>query len=99
MPSTDIVNVSLSWEGVAGTPIDIDVFGTNVTDEEYLAFVPGLAAGTGFETAVLGHALVEGLFAGVAWQSARPRLRPTAELTLPRVRPTVRRRPRPWCRP
>ena len=30
------------------------VFGTNLTDEEYYTFVPGLAEGAVFETAQLG---------------------------------------------
>ena len=55
LPETDLVNVNVSWDSIWGTPLDLLLFGTNVTNEKYYAFVPGLATGTGFETAVLGQ--------------------------------------------
>ena len=54
LPETDIVNANLSWNAIAGSSFDVLVFGTNLTDEEYYTFVPGLAEGAGFETAQLG---------------------------------------------
>ena len=54
LPETDIVNANLSWDSVGGSAFDLLVFGTNLTDEEYFTFVPGLAEGAGFETAQLG---------------------------------------------
>jgi iron complex outermembrane receptor protein len=55
LPETDLVNVNVSWDSIWGTPLDLLLFGTNVTNEKYYAFVPGLATGTGFETALLGQ--------------------------------------------
>jgi len=54
LPETDIVNANVSWNAIAGSTFDVLVFGTNLTDEEYYTFVPGLAEGAGFETAQLG---------------------------------------------
>lgn len=34
-PSTDLLNLNLSWERVAGTPVDLALFATNVTKEKY----------------------------------------------------------------
>jgi iron complex outermembrane receptor protein len=61
LPDTDILNVNLNWDSIAGSTFDLLIFGTNVTDEKYYAFVPGLATGTGFETAVLGQPRMYGV--------------------------------------
>jgi iron complex outermembrane receptor protein len=34
-PSTDIINLNLDWKSVAGSPIDLALFATNVTKERY----------------------------------------------------------------
>ncbi|MCB2058926.1 MAG: TonB-dependent receptor [Novosphingobium sp.] len=34
-PSTDLVNLNLDWKAVAGSPIDLAFFATNVTKEKY----------------------------------------------------------------
>jgi len=39
----NIFNVNINWNRVADSPIDLSIFGTNVTDEEYI-----VATGTGF---------------------------------------------------
>ena len=53
-PSTDLINLNLSWISIMGKPIDLTAFATNVTDKQYYAFIPGLAQGTQFETAAVG---------------------------------------------
>jgi iron complex outermembrane receptor protein len=34
-PATDLVNLNFDWKGVAGSPIDLAVFATNVTKEKF----------------------------------------------------------------
>ena len=34
-PSNNLVNLNLDWKGVAGSPIDLSLFATNVTKEHY----------------------------------------------------------------
>ena len=58
--SRDLLSLSLSWESIAGSPIDVSAFATNVTQEEYYAFVPGLAS-SGNESAVLGEPRMYGM--------------------------------------
>jgi iron complex outermembrane receptor protein len=55
--ATNLLNLNLDWLSVGGHPVDLSVFATNVTNQQYLAFTPGLAApgGAGLETAVLGQ--------------------------------------------
>ncbi|TCM19546.1 iron complex outermembrane receptor protein [Novosphingobium sp. PhB165] len=51
---TDLLNVNVNWDNIAGTPIDAGFFASNVTNEKYYSFFPGLSTGTGFETASVG---------------------------------------------
>jgi iron complex outermembrane receptor protein len=60
LPSIDLVNANINWEGVAGLPVDLSLFGTNLTDEHYYGYVPGLGS-IGLETAVLGQPRMYGL--------------------------------------
>jgi iron complex outermembrane recepter protein len=60
LPSIDLVNANINWEGVAGLPVDLSVFGTNLTDEHYYGYVPGLGS-AGLETAVLGQSRMYGV--------------------------------------
>lgn len=34
-PSTDLLNLNIDWKGVAGSPIDVSLFATNVTKEKF----------------------------------------------------------------
>jgi iron complex outermembrane receptor protein len=60
LPSIDLVNANINWEGVAGLPVDLSLFGTNLTDGHYYGYVPGLGS-IGLETAVLGQPRMYGL--------------------------------------
>lgn len=60
LSSVDLWNASLNWNHVAGLPVDLSLFGTNLADEEYYGYVPGLGA-NGLETAVLGQPRMYGL--------------------------------------
>jgi iron complex outermembrane receptor protein len=53
LPSTNLLNLDLSWDSIAGSPVDLSFFATNVTQKNYYNFVPGLAS-SGAEFAVLG---------------------------------------------
>jgi iron complex outermembrane recepter protein len=55
LPALNLLNLNLNWTGIAGTPFDLGVFATNVTNRQYLTFVPGLYQTAGFETASLGQ--------------------------------------------
>ena len=53
--ATNLLNLDLGWKSIAGSPVDVSFFATNVTQEHYYTFVPGLgSAQLGLETAVLG---------------------------------------------
>jgi iron complex outermembrane receptor protein len=40
---------------LAGSSVDLTEFGTNVTNKQYFAFIPGLAGNSGVELATLGE--------------------------------------------
>lgn len=54
IPSLDLLSANLSWSQFAGKPLNLSFYVTNLTDEEYYTFVPGLG-GVGLETAGLGQ--------------------------------------------
>jgi iron complex outermembrane receptor protein len=55
IPATNLLNLNLAWNAIAGSPVDVSFFATNVTQEHYYTFIPGLgSAQLGLETAVLG---------------------------------------------
>jgi iron complex outermembrane recepter protein len=54
IPATNLLNLNLGWSSIAGKPVDVLFFVTNVTDKQYYTFIPGIGVGTGFETAQLG---------------------------------------------
>lgn len=50
----DLLNLNVSWNSIVGAPVDISLFGTNVTQKKYYTFVPGLVT-AGFESASIGE--------------------------------------------
>jgi iron complex outermembrane receptor protein len=55
VPSTDLLNLNLGWNSISQSPVDVNVFVTNVTDKHYYTFIPGLGSRQlGMETAALG---------------------------------------------
>jgi len=54
LPATDLLNLNLDWKGVAGSPFDLAVFATNVTNEIYPTYTSSGFASAGFEN--LGYA-------------------------------------------
>jgi iron complex outermembrane receptor protein len=55
VPSYELVNLNLAWIGVAGGPIDVALFATNVLDEKYLTTTAGIYDAAGFEAVYLGE--------------------------------------------
>jgi iron complex outermembrane receptor protein len=60
IPSRDLLNGNITWESIAGTPIDLTVFGTNLADKRYYEWFPGLAP-SGLELATLGSPRMYGV--------------------------------------
>jgi iron complex outermembrane receptor protein len=60
LASRNVLNGNIGWDQVAGIPVDVSVFGTNLTDEKYYQFVPGLAS-SGAEFGTLGEPRMYGM--------------------------------------
>ncbi len=54
LPATNLLNLNVTWDHVAGSPVDLGFFATNVTKQKYYTFVPGIVTSLGFEDAALG---------------------------------------------
>ena len=53
--ATNLLNLDLAWKTILGSPLDVSFFATNVTQQKYYTFIPGLgSAQLGLETAALG---------------------------------------------
>ncbi|WP_165190880.1 TonB-dependent receptor [Caulobacter soli] len=55
LPSLDLLNLNIDWKQFLGSRVDLAVFATNVTKEQYYTYVPGLFSTAGFEIATLGE--------------------------------------------
>ncbi len=60
LPSSNLLNLNASWDSIAGSPVDLAIFATNVTKEKYYTFLPGVS-GTGLAVASLGEPRMYGL--------------------------------------
>lgn len=61
VPAFDLINLNLTWKSVAGSPIDLAAFVTNVANEKYYNFMGGGWQSTGIEYASLGMPRMYGL--------------------------------------
>ncbi|HTH26927.1 MAG TPA: TonB-dependent receptor [Sphingobium sp.] len=61
LPAHDLVNLNLNWNSVAGSPVDLSLFATNVTKEYYYVFTPGVGQASPLEVAQLGEPRTYGL--------------------------------------
>jgi iron complex outermembrane receptor protein len=61
MPANDLLNLNLNWNSVAGMPIDLAAFVTNVTKEKYPVNVANNWASNGFESVVTNVPRMYGL--------------------------------------
>ena len=53
-PSYDLVNRRASWNDVAGSPMDLSVFATNVFNKGYVQITAASGAGLGFTSVLYG---------------------------------------------
>jgi len=55
LPHYALVNLNLNWKGVAGSPVDLALFATNVTNKAYRVSVGSGLGSAGFENALYGQ--------------------------------------------
>ncbi|WP_373080404.1 TonB-dependent receptor [Zhongshania sp.] len=55
-----ILNLNASWMGILGSPLDLSIFGTNVTDEEYVTYVSGTYNTLSFDSRMVGFPSIYG---------------------------------------
>ncbi len=53
LPATNLLDLSVNWDQIAGKPVDLSFYATNVTGDKYYTWIPGIT-GYGFETAEIG---------------------------------------------
>jgi iron complex outermembrane receptor protein len=62
LPSVGLLNLNAGWESIAGSPIDLAFFATNVTKKKYYSYAAGLGSPqVGFETASVGEPRMYGV--------------------------------------
>jgi iron complex outermembrane receptor protein len=61
LPSFSLLNLNFNWKGVAGSPLDLAVFATNVTGKKYFSGVAGVGSAFGFESFAIGEPRMYGL--------------------------------------
>ncbi|MEO6717652.1 MAG: TonB-dependent receptor [Novosphingobium sp.] len=54
LPATDLLNLNLDWKGIGGSPVDVALFATNVTDQKYWVAQAGPLASIGGNSVLLG---------------------------------------------
>jgi iron complex outermembrane receptor protein len=61
LPSTNLWNLNLNWTSVAGGPVDLTGFVTNLTNEKYPVFIGNSWLSTGTESLILGQPRMYGV--------------------------------------
>lgn len=56
-----LINANINWKSIMGSQFDLSVFGTNLWNDKYVTYVPGLYNGFGFETRSLGEPRMYGM--------------------------------------
>lgn len=51
----DMLNLNINWRNVAGGPVDLSLFMTNVTNEKYYGFTGPIFLSSGFETGTVNE--------------------------------------------
>jgi iron complex outermembrane receptor protein len=60
VPGYTIYGANLNWTGVAGTPIDLSIFGTNITKKKYVTTISDVFTSLGFTSGTVGEPRVIG---------------------------------------
>lgn len=55
VPAIDLLNLNFDWTSVAGSPFDLSIFATNVTNEKYYSYAIGTLPAVGLESVALGE--------------------------------------------
>lgn len=55
LPGYGLLNLNLNWNSIAGAPVDLALFVTNVTKKKYLVFTPGFAQELPMEMGQIGE--------------------------------------------
>ncbi len=61
LPATNLLNLNLGWSSIAGSPIDLALFATNVTNEKYQAYSGTSYASFGYDSYILGQPRMFGM--------------------------------------
>jgi iron complex outermembrane receptor protein len=61
IPSTDLLTLNLNWNDVAGLPVDVALFATNVTNEKYSVGATNNLNNVGADFIMLGEPRMYGL--------------------------------------
>ncbi|CAN7194272.1 TonB-dependent receptor [Phenylobacterium sp. LjRoot225] len=61
LPATDLLNLNANWNGVFGSPVDLALFVTNVTDEIYAVNTGGGFNSAGFDNILIGQPRIWGV--------------------------------------
>ncbi|MBV1688698.1 TonB-dependent receptor [Novosphingobium sp. G106] len=62
LPKLTLVDANVNWTGVAGSPVDLGFFVTNLTNKKYYTYVAGLGSPQlGFENASIGEPRMYGV--------------------------------------
>jgi iron complex outermembrane receptor protein len=69
LPSYDLLNLNLNWRQVAGSPVDLSLFATNITNERYAVAVNDMETSGGFVSLQYGQPRMYGLRLRVAFGS------------------------------
>jgi len=54
LPGYELLNLNLNWSGMFGSPMDLSLFATNVTDEQFVTNVSGTFRAIGFDSRAVG---------------------------------------------
>src|SRR5579863_272234 len=60
-PATNLLNLNANWKSVAGSPVDLSLFATNVTNQKYYVAGGTALAGLGGEVIILGEPRMYGM--------------------------------------
>ena len=61
VPGSNLFNLNLNWADVAGTPIDLALFGTNITNKKYITNLAASYYSQGFDSYAIGQPRMYGV--------------------------------------
>jgi iron complex outermembrane receptor protein len=67
LPALNLVNLDMSWNSIGGSHVSAALFASNLTNQTYFTYVPGVYNTVGFETAELGQPRFYGVRLRYTW--------------------------------